>query len=116
LQTVQLVIHDSQHAYSLRDLLLGDGVHQVVLMERPNWAMPGVIVVDSDQLDVDQMQRSVALADGRERVVVMASRASAELSALWRAGVRHVVFHGDAPRTVRVSVLATELSLTASSY
>jgi hypothetical protein len=109
LQTVQLVIHDSQHAYSLRDLLLGDGVHLVVLMERPNWAIPGVIV-----LDVDYLEISGALARGRERVVVMASKATAELAALWRAGVRHVVFHGDTPRTVRVSVLATELSLTAA--
>ena len=54
-----------------------------------------------------------ALAGGRERLVVMASKASADLASVWKAGVRHVVFHGDHPRTVRVAVLATELSLTA---
>jgi len=121
LQTVQLAIHDSQHAYSLRDLLLRDGVHQVHLMEQPNWAIPGVIVLDVEHLDVehmdvDHLETSGALAGGRERLVVMASKASAELTALWKAGVQHVVFHGDAPRTVRVSVLATELSLTAPHY
>jgi hypothetical protein len=108
MQTVQLAIRDSEHAYSLRDLLLGDGVHQVHLVDRPNLAIAGVIVVD-----VDYLMRAGALAGGRERLVVMASKASADLASVWKAGVRHVVFHGDHPRTVRVAVLATELSLTA---
>lgn len=110
MHTVQLAIRDSEHACSLRDLLLGDGVHLVHLVERPNWAIPGVIVMDVDHLD-----KSGALAGGRERLVVMASRASADLARVWKAGVQHVVFHGDAPQTVRVAVLATELSLTAPS-
>jgi len=108
MQTVQVAIHDSRHALSLRDLLLGDGMHQVHLVERPNLAIAGVIVMEVDHLD-----RSGALAGGRERLVVMASKASADLARVWKAGVRHVVFHGDSPRTVRVAVLATELSLTA---
>jgi hypothetical protein len=107
-KTVQLAIRDSAHALSLRDLLLVDGVHQVHLVERPNLAIAGVIV-----LDVDHLERSGALAGGRERLVVVASKASADLARVWKAGVRHVVFLGDAPRTVRVAILATELSLTA---
>ncbi len=108
MNTVQVAIHDSQHAYSLRDLLLGDGVHQVHLLERPNLAIAGVIV-----MDLDHLERSGALASGRERLVVMASKASVDLARVWKAGVRHVVFRGDAPQTVRVAVLATELSLIA---
>ena len=107
---VQLAIRDSEHAYSLRDLLLGDGAHQVHVVERPNLAIPGVIV-----MDVDHLKRSGALANGRERLVVMTSKASDDLARVWKAGVRHVVFNGDAPHTVRVAVLATELSLTAPS-
>jgi hypothetical protein len=108
MQTVQVAIHDFEHARSLRDLLLGDGVHQVHLVERPNLAIAGVIVID-----LDHLERSGVLAGGRERLVVVASKASADLARVWKAGVRHVVFRGDAPRTVRVAVLATELSLTA---
>jgi hypothetical protein len=108
MKTVQVAIRDSEHAYSLRDLLLRDGVHQVHLVERPNLAIAGVIVVD-----VDYLEGSGALVGGLERLVVMASKASADLARVWKAGVRHVVFHGDPPRTVRVAVLATELSLTA---
>jgi hypothetical protein len=108
MQTVQLAIRDTEHAYSLRDLLVRDGVHQVHLVDRPNLAIAGVIVVE-----VDYLERSGALAGGQERLVVMASKTSADLARVWKAGLRHVVFHGDAPGTVRVAVLATELSLTA---
>jgi hypothetical protein len=108
MNTVQVAIHDSEHAHSLRDLLLGDGVHQVHLLERPNLAIAGVIV-----MDLDHLERSGALASGRERLVVMASKAGTDLARVWKAGVGHVVFHGDAPQTVRVAVLATELSLIA---
>jgi hypothetical protein len=108
MKTVQVALRDSEHAYSLRELLLGDGVHQVHLVERPNLAIAGVIV-----MEVDHLEKSGALAGGQERLVVMASKASADLARLWKSGVRHVVFHGDSPRTVRVAVLATELSLTA---
>jgi hypothetical protein len=107
-KTVQLAMRDSQHALSLRDLLLVDGVHQVHVVERPNLAIAGVIVLDVDHLDI-----SGALAGRRERLVVVASKASADLARVWKAGVLHVVFRGDAPQTVRVAILATELSLTA---
>jgi hypothetical protein len=107
-KTVQLAIRDSEHARSLRDLLVGDGAHQVHLVERPNLAIAGVIL-----MDVAHLGRSGALGGGRERVMIMASKAGADLARAWKAGVRHVVFHGDAPQTVRVAILATELSLTA---
>jgi hypothetical protein len=107
-KTVQLAIRNSEHAHSLRDLLLGDGGHQVHLVERPNLALGGVIV-----LDLDHLETCGALAGGRERLVVMASKANSDLAKAWKAGVRHVVFHGDAPQTVRVVVLATELTLAA---
>lgn len=108
MKTVQVAIHDAEQADTLRELLVGDGVHEVHLLEQPNVAMAGVIV-----MDIDHLERSGALFGARERLVVVAPRASTDLAKLWKAGVRHVVFHGDAPKTVRVAVLATELSLTA---
>ncbi len=107
-KVVQVAIHDSEQADALRKLLVGDGVHQVYVVELPNIAIAGVIV-----MDIDHLKRSSALFGARERLVVIASKASADLANLWEAGVRHVVFHGDTPGAVRVAVLATELSLTA---
>jgi hypothetical protein len=111
MKTVQVAIHDSEHARSLRDLLSGDGVHVVHLVERPNVAIAGVIV-----MDLDQLERSGALSGGREGLIVMVSKTSADLARVWKAGVRHVVFRGDAPETVRVAVLATELSLASANF
>lgn len=108
MKTVQLAMRDSRHARSLRDLLLDDGAHQVHLVKRPNMAIAGVIVMDIDHLDETNAQ-----AGERERLVVLASKSNADLMKVWEAGVQHVVFHGDAPQSVRVAVLATELSLTA---
>jgi hypothetical protein len=108
MKTVQVAIHDSEQADTLRELLVSDGAHQVHLLERPNMAIAGVVV-----MDIDHLKRSGALFGARERLIVVASKASTDLAQLFEAGVRHVVFHGDAPKAVRVAVLATELSLTA---
>ena len=50
MKTVQVAIHDSEQADTLRELLVGDGVHQVHLLERPNISIAGVIVMDIDHL------------------------------------------------------------------
>jgi hypothetical protein len=34
-----------------------------------------------------------------------------DLSKIWDAGVRHVIFHADSPKMVRLAVLGLELSL-----
>jgi len=107
MNTVQVALHDSKHAQSLRDLLLGDGGHQVQLVDRPDLAIAGVIVMDFESLETG------TLAGARARMIVMAPKTRANLTKLWEAGVQHVVFQGDAPRIVRMAVLAAELSLLA---
>jgi hypothetical protein len=108
MKTVQVALRNSEQAQSLRDLLLRDGAHQVRLVAEPDTAVAGVIVIDIDHLEI-----SGALAADRERVIVMASKANADLRRAWKAGVRRVVFHGDDLKTLKVAVLATELTLAA---
>jgi len=109
MRTVQVALRDSEQAHSLRDLLSRDGLHQVRLVTQPDTAVAGVIVMDIDQLD-----SSGALPCDRERVVVVASKANTDLAKVWKAGARRVVFYGDDLRTLRVAVLATELTLAAA--
>jgi hypothetical protein len=111
MKTVQVALRDSEQARSLRDLLVGDGGHLVHLVEQPDFAIAGVIVTD-----IDRLQTCGTLAEVRERLVIIAPKADACLASAWEAGVRHVVFRGDAPQTVRVAVLATELSLAAARF
>ncbi|HTW68133.1 MAG TPA: hypothetical protein VME17_26135 [Bryobacteraceae bacterium] len=106
MKTVQVALRDSEQANSLRDLLTGDGAHQVHLVEQPDMGMAGVIV-----MDLDNLPASNALTGVPERVVVVASKANDDLARAWKAGVRRVVFYGDDPGTLRIAVLATELTL-----
>lgn len=107
MKTVQVALCDSEQAHSLRDLLLGDGAHQVHLVDQPDIAVAGVIVMDMKRLE----GCGNALVVPRERLVVVASKTNDDLSRAWNVGVRRVVFHGDNPKTLRVAVLATELTL-----
>jgi hypothetical protein len=107
MKTVQLALRDSDQAKVLRDLL-HDGGHQVYVVEYPDTAIAGVIVMDFEHLDTAR-----ALLGVQERVIVVTSRAEADLATAWKAGVRHVVFQGDDPQAVRVAVLAMELTLAA---
>ena len=109
MKTVQVALRDPEQAQSLRDLLLRDGAHQVHLVMQPDIAVRGVIL-----MDIDHLESSGALPSDRERVVVVASKANTDLTRAWKAGARRVVFHGDDLRTLRVAVLATELTLAAA--
>ncbi len=108
MKTVQLAIQDPNYADSIRDLLVQDGGHRVHLVDQPDLALGGVIVLDAANLE------SLRVAPNeRERLVVMVHKERDDLCKIWNAGVRHVVFHGDPPHTARVAVLGVELSLGA---
>jgi hypothetical protein len=109
MKTVQVAIQDSGYADAIRNLLVQDGVHRVHLVARPDLTLGGVIVVDAADLDGFPL-----LAIERERLVVFAHKEHDDLSKIWDAGVRHVLFDGDPPRMARVAVLGVELSLGAS--
>jgi len=110
MKTVQVAIHDPEFADSIRNLLIRDGGHTVHLVERPDPALEGVIVVEATHLN-----GLPQLSNERERLVVMVRKEHDDLYKIWEAGVRHVVFHGDSPHMARVVVLGVELSLRSTA-
>ena len=105
--TVQLAIHDSEYAQSLRNLLLRDGTHRVLLVDKPDLKVHGVVVVESNSCE--DLSALGALA--AERFVVITRKGSDHLTKIWEAGVRHVVFEEDSPTTAQLAVIAAELRM-----
>ncbi len=106
MKTVQLAIHDSEYAQSLRNLLLRDGTHRVYLVDHPDLRLDGVVVVDQNNFESLSPQYPEP-----DRFVVITPRGSDHLSRVWDAGVRHVVFQEDSPNTAQLAVIAAELRL-----
>jgi len=110
MKTVQVAIQDREYADSIRNVLSQDGRHQVHLVDRPDVTLGGVIVVDTTNLDGLPL-----LIHQLERLVVIVRKEDDDLSRIWDAGVRHVVFQGDPPHTARVAVLGVEMSLGSTA-
>lgn len=106
MKIVQLAITDSDYAQSLRNLLLRDGKHQVRLVECPDLGLEGVVVIDERRF------HSLAPLDSdAERFVLITRKGADNLSRVWNAGIRHVVFDEDSPNTAQLAVIAAELRL-----
>jgi hypothetical protein len=109
MKTVQVAIQDSECADSLRELFLQDRCRQVRVVATPDVTLGGVIVVDTARLlSLPLLQKE------HERLVVIVDKSNDDLSQLWNAGVRHVVFARDPPRLVSGAILAIELRLASS--
>ena len=108
MKTVQVAIPDPVYADLIRSLLLEDGRHHVTVARAPDPSLDGVMVVDAGLLI-----SLPGLANEVQRVVVMAHKQRDDLSKMWDAGARHVLFYGDPPQQVRAAVLGLELSLAA---
>jgi hypothetical protein len=108
-KTVQVAIPDPAYADSVRNLLIQDVRRQVHLVERPNFDLPGVIIMDA--MCVNSFP---TVAKEQKRLLVLAHRQRDDLSKLWDAGVKHVMFYEDSPRWLGMFVLGIELSLLAN--
>ena len=106
MKNVQVAIQDSRYANSIRTLLLQDGSHKVQLVPMPDLRVNGIIVVDAVDL-----RSFPLLVNEQDRLVVIVHKERDDLSKIWRAGVRYVVFEGDSPHRARNVVLGAELSL-----
>jgi hypothetical protein len=104
--TVQLAIHDSEYAQSLRNLLLRDGTHRVLVVEKPDLKEQGVVVIESNRFEDLSM-----LGAQPDRFVVITRKGEDHLTRIWEAGVRHVVFEEDSPNTAQLAVIAAELRI-----
>jgi len=106
MKTVQMALKNPEYAEALRGLLLRDGSHRVYLVEQPDLRLDGVIVVDGNRED-----NLGLIPNDAERFVVITRKGSDQLSRIWNAGVRHVVFEGDAPTTAHLAIIAAEMRL-----
>ncbi len=109
MKTVQVAIQNSACADSIRRLLEQDASRRVELVARPDVTVGGVIIVDALNL-----QACPFLARERDRLIVMVDKEHDNLSEIWNAGVRHVIFQGDPPDATRGVVVGVELSLGSS--
>jgi hypothetical protein len=104
---VQLVLRNSGYALWLRSLLLEDGVHRILLVDRPDMRLGGIVVVDEDDFDC-----LLPILDP-ERFVVIVHKGTNNIALIWNTGIRHVVFEEDALQTAQLAVIATEMKLGA---
>jgi hypothetical protein len=105
MKTVQLAIPDSDYTQALRNLLLRDATHCVYLVERPDLRLDGVIVIAADNF------ANLSLLESDPDRFVVITRNGANLSRIWEAGARHVVFEKDSPNTAQLAIIAVELRL-----
>lgn len=102
--TVQIAIKDSKYAFVLRNLLIRDG-YRVLIVEKPDLAVPGLIVLADSWLN--ELRTSQP-----ERLIVFASQQNtSHLRDLWRAGLRNVIFANDPPQVAYLAVLAANMRL-----
>jgi hypothetical protein len=104
---VQIAISDPDYAEALRGLLVADGLHQVHIVNYPNPAINGVVVVH-DTI-VSPMTSSPGL--DFDRCVIFTQKVTLEANHLWEAGVRHVIHADQPPHVGRLVVLAAEKRL-----
>ncbi len=104
--TVQLAIHNSEYRQSLRNLLLRDGAHNVLLVHKPDLKLNGVVVIDGRWFE-DHSQ----LGSQPERFVVIMRKGEDHITKAWDLGVRHVIFEEDSTTTAQLAVMAAELRL-----
>ena len=104
--TVQLAIHNSDYAQSLRNLLLRDGTHRVLLVDKPDLNLEGVVVIEANGFENFSLLNSQP-----ERFVLITRKGTDHLARIWDAGVRHVVFEEDSPNTAQLAVIAAEMRI-----
>lgn len=102
--TVQLAVADEEYSFALRNLLLNDGLHQVVA-SKLDASENGVVVVDFGSLG------DVLFVVPPERIVVVLDKRQDELKSIWQAGIRHVVYLQDNPRNAQLAIVTAELRL-----
>jgi hypothetical protein len=103
--TIQIVLSDLDYARWLQALFLRDG-HPVTIRDSPDLNLDGVIVVEADWLE------RIDLGPRPERFVAVASRsAPSNLTDLWSAGVRYMVYREDPIENAHLAILAADLRL-----
>jgi hypothetical protein len=104
MEIVQITLTDTPYTNALRELLERGGVRQVRCVNVPDPSLGGVIVVDSDALNLLPFP-----LPNPERIVLITRNDPQHLSRAWNAGVRSVVFSQDPIGTAVLAIMAAEL-------
>lgn len=107
--TVQLAINDREYAFFLRSVLLRGGEYEVVIVDRPDPRIPGLLVVADTLLD------GLTSYDPSRLIVIAGRRDAAHLNRLWEAGLRNVIFTGDPLQTAYLAIVAAQLRLRVTA-
>ena len=106
MRTVQLAIADAVYAAELRDALSHSGPWHVDLVERPDVALPSVLV-----LDEAAFERLSFPLPHPERVVLVSRQEPQLLARAWDAGIVSVASLDDALPTVMLAIMAAALRI-----
>jgi hypothetical protein len=109
MKTVQLAIRDAACAQTICNVLRREGRHTVLVVDQPDLALDGVIVLDCEHLE------HIGMAEEPGRFVLVTRKDPDKLAWIWNAGIRHVVFEDDSANTVQLAVSAAELRQTLPS-
>jgi hypothetical protein len=108
--TVQIAIKDKDYALLLKSLLVRDQEYTVLIVDRPDLTIPGLIVLADSLLDASNS------FDPERMIVVASRRTTRHLRELWRARLRNVVFPDDSPQTAFLAIMAARERLLASPH
>jgi len=109
MDTIQVAITDATYAASLRELLVRNGSWEVVCVDRPDPGRGGVMVLDSDHLEMLPQP-----LPNPERVVLVARNDSSDMTRAWEAGVNSVITDKDPLNTAVLAIMAARLRAVKS--
>ncbi len=104
---VQLALRDSGYAAWLRTLLLKDDAHGVLIVDKPDMSLEGIVVVDEDNFD------GLSPILDPERFLVIVRKGTSNIPRIWDSGIRHVVFEEDSLQSTQLAIVAVEMKLAA---
>jgi hypothetical protein len=109
MRTVQLSIADAGYAAALREALTRTGPWHVEVVDRPDPALPGVLVLDESSFE----RLSLPLTNP-ERVVLISQQAPQLLARAWDASIVSVLSTEDSLPTVLLAIMAAALRIGKS--
>ncbi len=104
MNTIQLAISNAAYASALRELLMRSVEQEVLVVEIPDMALEGVVVLDTHALD-----RLPSTPVRPERIVLITQNEPHLLAKAWEAGITSVVFENDPINTALLAIMAAKL-------
>ncbi len=105
--TVQLAITNRDYALALESLLLPEAKYKVLIVDKPDPTIPGLVVL------ADSLLAEVDPSDEDRLVVIATQQDATHLRSLWSSGHRNLVLPGDSPEVALFSILAVHMRLLA---